>query len=38
MTVNEFRNMKVKIRGYTMPDDNAPDFYKRCKLRDSCTA
>ena len=32
MTVNELREMNVKIRGYTMPDDNAPDFYKRCKV------
>lgn len=35
MTVNEFKNMKVKIRGYTMPDDNAPDFYTRCKLKEA---
>ena len=35
MTVDELRNMKVKIRGYTMPDDNAPDFYKRCVLSEA---
>ena len=35
MTVNELREMNVKIRGYTMPDDNAPDFYKRCKLSEA---
>ncbi len=35
MTVDELRNMKVKIRGYTMPDDNAPGFYKRCVLSEA---
>ena len=35
MTIEEFRNMDVKIRGYTMPDDNAPDFYKRCKVSEA---
>ena len=30
MTVDELRGMTVKIRGYGMPDDNAPDFYTRC--------
>jgi len=32
MTVDELRSMNVKIRGYAMPDDNAPDFYVGCKL------
>ena len=35
MTVNELRNMDVKIRGYGMPDDNVPDFYTRCKLSEA---
>ena len=35
MTIEELKNMEVKIRGYTMPDDNAPDFYKRCKLSEA---
>ena len=32
MTVDELRSMTVKLRGYGMPDDNAPDFYTRCKF------
>ena len=35
MTVDELRDMNVKIRGYGMPDDNAPDFYTRCKLSEA---
>lgn len=35
MMVSEFKNMNVKIRGYAMPDDNAPDFYTRCKLSEA---
>lgn len=35
MTVKELRSMKVKIRGYGMPDDNAPDFYTRCELSEA---
>lgn len=35
MTVDELRNMNVKIRGYGMPNDNAPDFYTRCKLSEA---
>ena len=35
MTVDELRNMNVKIRGYGMPDDNAPDFYTRCKMSEA---
>jgi len=35
MTVNELRELNVLIRGYAMPDDNAPCFYKRCKLSDA---
>lgn len=35
MPVKELRDMKVKIRGYAMPDDNAPDFYTRCKLSEA---
>ena len=32
MTVDELKDMSVKIRGYVMPDDNAPAFYERCYL------
>ena len=32
MTVDELKDMSVKIRGYVMPDDNAPAFYERCHL------
>lgn len=35
MTVNELKNMNVKIRGYAMPDDNAPDFYTGCKVSEA---
>lgn len=35
MTAKELRSMKVKIRGYGMPDDNAPDFYTRCVMIDA---
>ncbi|MBQ7933593.1 MAG: hypothetical protein IJ327_02230 [Lachnospiraceae bacterium] len=35
MTVDKLRNMNVKIRGYAMPDDNAPCFYKRSKLSEA---
>ena len=35
MTIDELRSMNVKIRGYGMPDDNAPDFYTRCKLSEA---
>ena len=32
MTVDELKDMSVKIRCYVMPDDNAPAFYRRCYL------
>lgn len=32
LTAEELRSMDIKLRGYAMPDDNAPCFYKRCKL------
>jgi len=35
MTVKELREMNLLIRGYAMPDDNAPCFYKRCKLSEA---
>ena len=35
ISVDELKNMNVKIRGYTMPDDNAPDFYERCKVSEA---
>ena len=35
MTIEELKNMDVKVRGYAMPDDNAPDFYKRCKVSEA---
>ena len=35
MTVEELRNTDVKIRGYAMPDDNAPDFYVGCKVSEA---
>ena len=35
MTVDELRKMNIKIRGYAMPDDNAPCYYTRCKLSEA---
>lgn len=35
ISVDELKNMNVKIRGYAMWDDNAPDFYTRCKLSEA---
>ncbi|MBR6641544.1 MAG: hypothetical protein IKL08_05080 [Clostridia bacterium] len=32
ISVDELKNMNVRIRGYAMPDDNAPDFYEKCKV------
>ena len=35
MTVQELRETNLLIRGYAMPDDNAPCFYKRCKFTEA---
>ena len=35
MTVKELQSLNLLIRGYAMPDDNAPCFYKRCKFSEA---
>ena len=35
ISVDELKNMNVKIKGYAMWDDNSPDFYTRCKVSEA---